>query len=751
MSIELLERKIAPASFTFVDVDGDNVTVTTSKGSNAQLQAALTLAASGQGQQLQQVDLSTNAVFAGTTLTISAVRTAGAGNGFANVTEIDATGRDLGNVTVRGDLGTLTAGDANAVTAGLGTLTVESLGRLNAEQNINGSGVNVTGKATAVIVKSSMHEAGISMTTLGNLTVGGSIIEGSVFVTNLTKATVGADVSGARLQGQTLGALVIKGSLVGIDGGLADNGQVEYFGNVGTIQILGDVIGNEALASGSILIGGKVTSIAIGGSLIAGDSPTNASGLIKIDETVGTITIGGDIIGGAAAVSGRIDVNSLTNNIALAASKITVGGSLIGGEGQGSGRINVDAAGGDIIVNGGLIGGVGISSGVVNVSHTLKNFTSLGSIQGGTGDFSGRLSVDHLLGRIAISGDLRGGVGNNAGFLGIGSSPGASISLAGSIIGAQGDSSGSIDVSLLSALTVGGNIIGGVGVGSGVASLDSGFKTVLIKGSVIGGDGQDSGQFQSPESDLSTAASLRVLGGIIGGDGVGSGQVDLDNRTVGTVFIGGSVIGGFGNEAGLLSTGIIATRVEIRGGIIGSSEGFAGLFTERGFVGGISVGTMIVGGSLIAGTDSVITGAFEDNGAIRYAGRIGSLTIQGSVLGSATDQALITAGAVELGFATLNNSAIGTLTVLGNVERASILGGYGLDGNPLSMARAARMRMRRSARWTSRVHSSARTSPRAWPRVRTIASATATMWLSQVGCLTIRRRPRRSAHSSSAD
>src|SRR5438132_10112278 len=131
--IELLESRIAPAviSFTYTDVDGDIVTVSSSKGVKADLQNAANF--DGTGHQLQRLDLSTGTFggeFEGADISIVVTTQAlFSGDGHVNVGFIDATGRNLGIVTVDGDLGRIAAGTGTATPA-VTALNAISMGAL---------------------------------------------------------------------------------------------------------------------------------------------------------------------------------------------------------------------------------------------------------------------------------------------------------------------------------------------------------------------------------------------------------------------------------------------------------------------------------------------------------------------------------------------------------------------------------------------------------------------------------------------
>jgi hypothetical protein len=142
-SFECLESRLAPAvalvnwvTATFTDVDGDKVTVNLSIGT---LTAGLfTTGATGLGEQLQTIDLNGGG-FDGANLTIS-VKKALAGDGLVNVGYINATGHDLGTVTVAGDLEQIDAGDGDPAAPAVKSLTVRSMGRYGTDtQSAGGS------------------------------------------------------------------------------------------------------------------------------------------------------------------------------------------------------------------------------------------------------------------------------------------------------------------------------------------------------------------------------------------------------------------------------------------------------------------------------------------------------------------------------------------------------------------------------------------------------------------------------------
>ncbi|MES2568525.1 MAG: Calx-beta domain-containing protein, partial [Verrucomicrobiota bacterium] len=93
----------------FTDVDGDRVTVKTSKGRFRT--EDFTIVPSGVGAQLALIDLGHKQDFAGANLKIRVRHVSGSSSN-THVGYIDATGIDLGKVSVDGDLGRIDAGDA---------------------------------------------------------------------------------------------------------------------------------------------------------------------------------------------------------------------------------------------------------------------------------------------------------------------------------------------------------------------------------------------------------------------------------------------------------------------------------------------------------------------------------------------------------------------------------------------------------------------------------------------------------------
>src|SRR4051812_28831158 len=112
MNIEPLESRIAPASvLLFTDGDGDSVKVTSTVG-DLNAPGVATLNDFYAGKMLTLLDLR-DASFQGASIKTIVTKAPG-GDGVVHIGRIDATGRDLGSVTIKGDLGVIDAGDPGA-------------------------------------------------------------------------------------------------------------------------------------------------------------------------------------------------------------------------------------------------------------------------------------------------------------------------------------------------------------------------------------------------------------------------------------------------------------------------------------------------------------------------------------------------------------------------------------------------------------------------------------------------------------
>ena len=97
--------------------------------------------------------------------------------------------------------------------------------------------------------------------------------------------------------------------------------------------------------------------------------------------------------------------------------------------------------------------------------------------------------------------------------------------------------------------------------------------------------------------------------------------------------------GGAGNFSGRIFAVGDAGTIVIGGDLVGGSAA-AGNLSESGFIHAKRIASLTIGGSLIAGTDNT-SGTFAKNGTIRVDDDLGIVLIKGSIIGNATNPAII--------------------------------------------------------------------------------------------------------------
>ncbi len=256
---------------TWTDVDGDLVMLVISKPVLDAEDFALT--AEGVGLKLDALLLADDPEARGASISVSVRPNAAAtGNGSVSLGCIDAAGLDLGSVTIRGDLGSITAGDDVLATHGIVQLNVRSLidgaditgragninlrGDLSAAVNISGgvNSISVLGKVTGDIVL----DGALRVAMFGSIE-GGSIV-------------AGGNVDQVRVNGSATDALIASG------------------GNIGAVRIAGIA---EDLSVSAILGIRHFSSAGISGSnILAGYSADGSH--VRADASIGEVIVRGD-------------------------------------------------------------------------------------------------------------------------------------------------------------------------------------------------------------------------------------------------------------------------------------------------------------------------------------------------------------------------------------------------------------------------------------------------------------------------
>lgn len=671
-TIEPLETRIAPAivfaanglSATFDDVDGDQVTVKVTKGTLDATNFTFGLA---QPAELQKLTL--GAEFDESDLIIT-VKAGVDGNGMVNVGQIDATGVDLKNVSIAGDLGRINAGGGlpTAKVFGVAALTVDSMGR---------GGVALQGAGGSVY--STINGA------LGKLTVKGDIYHSQVGV----EANIGS---------VTLGGSLIGGADAG--SGLIISGRTPGFADdIGAVKIGGSIVGGTGPESGQLFSVGNIASLTIGGDIAGGTG--NRSGSV-FSENIGVVTVKGSILGNALAERTFTEVGAISAFGSI--KSLTVGGDIIGGGGKFGGYVWAFGSIGTVKITGDVRG----DNSVVALNNAILDFAA---------SFNGGVQSAASIGSVSVGGSVIGGLAHYSGVIFVGNEdlagnqaePG--VDLVGDIATNNGINVGFATAGNIGTVTIKGSVIGGglvstfpngtSGGASGWVKADGSIGAVKITGDVIGAVGQYSGAIQARGVGVApaktTIASISVGGSVRGGQGYDSGALFAGSpdvlqaqqpfaTSIGSIKITGSLYAGFGNISGTLYADGGINSVSIGGSIFGDPSGALDGVIQGGgaIVSGAGLGTVSIkggvygefgpaGGGIYAyggGIKSIsigrdLTGSTASTG-IYATGAINSISVGGSILGAAPG-----GGAVFI----LSDTAISKLSVKGRVENADILAG----------------------------------------------------------------------------
>jgi hypothetical protein len=667
--VEFLESRIAPASITFTDVDGINVTISSSKGSAADLQQAAILVAEGSGQELRELRLSDLAdVFKGANISI--VKGTLDDTQFVNVGFVNATGLDLGKLTIDGDLGRILAGDENSITAAAKKLTVGSIGV---------QGLNTQDAGGTLISK--------FLGRLGSLTVKGDFKEASFTVLGVDpdpdeNISTPIDARG------DIGDIIIGGNLIG--GAVAKTGSIYAKGSIGNIMITGSVLGGSGDSSGSITSERTMGKVNVGGDVKGGLlAVSNLSGRIFSAERMGSVKVGGSLNGGGGMESGNISTAGGLGNV-------TILGDIIGGQGLKSGAVGAGGQIGRITIGaeaggGNITGGAGEQSGSILSGGNMKAVKVFGNITGGDQKYAGSITSEGKIASAFIDGSMTGGDGEQSGAIGSSLALGA-VNLKGDLVGGDGNNSGNILSSKsIDSVNVQGSVKGGSGEQSGAIGCITKLGPVTITGDLIGGTNVDSGSILSGQLVTRVEITGSMKGITDDSAGVRSAAINSAGD-VGVVIVHGDLLGGGIDRSGsILATGRI-TNVVIDGDVKGgqgpnTAQIFGGAINKVLINGNVSQGHADRTASVIASTGDLtsltIKGSVTlfDNPAIEEGFRLQFSA--GDSIGSASFGSLNGTGDFSTGFITAVNT-IGKVTVVDSARFFQILAGYNPNTNPVN-------------------------------------------------------------------
>jgi hypothetical protein len=174
----------------------------------------------------------------------------------------------------------------------------------------------------------------------------------------------------------------------------------------------------------------------------------------------------------------------------------------------------------------------------------------------------------------------------------------------------------------LGVITIGGNLTGGDGDFTGHITSGAGIKAFSVK-NLIGGYGEESGVVGSSSS----LGKVTIAESVIGSDGYRSGSI-LSQANMQAVSVGLKLEGGGGESSGWIAAGGTLTSVTIgknlpaeSDAVIGGGGEFSGSVGARG-----SVGAVQVFGNLVGGYG-------PSSGQVVSQGTIKSVTIEGDLVG----------------------------------------------------------------------------------------------------------------------
>ncbi len=270
---------------------------------------------------------------------------------------------------------------------------------------------------------------------------------------------------------------------------------------------------------------------------------------------------------------------------------------------------------------------------------------------------------------------MEGGSGSFSGT--VGASTMGNVTVKGSILGGAGQNSGAItSVHNIGTVSVTGDLQGGGGVDSGTIHAGGNMAAANVGGSVIGSGTEDTGKVTTTGNlgKLTIGVDLR------GGSAADSGDIAVGG-TLGTVTIGGNIQGGSGSVSGaLIVTGNVAA-VTVSGSVIGGSSDSSGAILADGNLGPLVIGGSLIGGSIVGVEPETLiaTGYVQ---AINIASvHVGGSIISGTQL-DVNDIVLTQSGSIRA------TDDIGPMTVggslVGNGEDPVIISAGGLVALPSS-------------------------------------------------------------------
>src|SRR4030095_7703396 len=362
---------------------------------------------------------------------------------------------------------------------------------------------------------------------------------------------------------------------------------------------------------------------------------THDLGKVSVDGDLGRIVCGDSEPGKPALKSltvqslGRLGISTgapdLVTPVSAAIPKIVIKGDLAGAqimipETEDTGDV------GSITVGGSILGGDQLFSGSMNVGGKIGTLRVGRDIAGGSGQGAANILLNKGAQHIVVGGDLRAQPaesGINSALIGTEGDIGT-VKIRGSIVGGNTQNSGAISASNIGSATIGGGVYGGFGPGSGTITGVNSIRSLQIHGDVKG-LGSGSGKIVAD-----TLKSLTIGGDIAGGPNTYSGRILAG--TIGSIKVAGSVISGFASRSGWISADQSIGTIAIAGNLLGfpnvpvaitAASNPDATDTVNLVIKSIKIGGRVEFANILGGFDSSGT-------AVNLHAQIGSITVGGA-------------------------------------------------------------------------------------------------------------------------
>jgi len=517
-----------------------------------------------------------------------------------------------------------------------------------------------------------------------------SITQGQLTELSLTGHT---DFTGANIAFSVIPATGGAGTTV-VNVGYIDAVNLD----LGSVTVPGDLGRIDAGGGASPIALSKLTVNSLGALGTANQNGlASSSTTSNLFGTIGSINVAGN-------VDGYIfdqDYNSKpgTGNI----NQVTIGGSLDGGTSAGYGAIQFSGTLGSVVISGGIEGGGGTYNGaIVGDYSTLSKIGSvkvLGtvpddpnpnltpgaigtSLSGGAGTLSGSITAA-TVGSVFIAGDIFGSSGNGSGSVQGGISLGTVV-VNGSVIGGNfpvgsttlANYAGSIFGGSIGSVTIGKNIIGGSGINAGGIYSPGNIQKIMVGGDIDGGSAG-----VAAFGGSSSASATNSVPGYSGGIHA--------QGSVGSIIVKGSLVGGTPG-ANVDANGTLAQTADTSGAIVVGSAGSIAVGKNLGGGGGPTSGAIEVSGNIsvlkIGGTDaadgSVVGSSGFLSGSISVSGSLGSISVAHDIDGGSGQNTgiLQVSGAIN-SLLVHGNLSGGTGNFSGNIFSAGALKSATIGGS----------------------------------------------------------------------